>query len=171
VTLVNPLLGRRSPAVTPIRRGGVTGRSGEFGPTRRNADGSPKMHKGLDLLCSEGWPVFAAHAGVITKAGWENASDPRQGYGQRVWVAAGDGSVKTVYAHLSKILVAVGEYVATGRIVGLSGRTGNVAGGVPTHLHFEVHAPEPVDPAPLLVARNTTSDADTTTIEIDLTRG
>lgn len=148
----NPLLGRHAPAITPIRRGGSTGRIGEFGPTRVNADGSPKLHKGIDLLCCEAWPVFAAHSGAVTRAGWENPADPHQGYGQRIWLAAQDGGVKTVYAHLSKILVTTGQAVQAGDLIGLAGRTGNISGDTPTHLHFEVHAPEPQDPAPMLVS-------------------
>lgn len=158
--ILNPLLGRHAPAVTPIRRGGSTGRVGEFGPTRVNADGSLKLHKGIDLLCPEAWPVFAAHAGVVTRAGWEDPDDdpndpkdgPRQGYGLRVWIAAADGSVKSVYAHLSKILVTTGHPVQAGDLIGLAGRTGNISADTPTHLHFEVHAPDPQDPAPMLVA-------------------
>ena len=135
----NPLLGRTVDAVTPIRTGGVTGRIGEFGWTRRDPTGAPKQHKGLDLLAPEAWPVFAAHAGVVERAGWENDDDPNQGYGQRVWLAG--AGIRSVYAHLSKILVAVGASVAEGALIGLVGRTGNIAGskGIPTHLHFEVH--------------------------------
>lgn len=147
--LVNPLLGRAALAVTPIRMGGVTGRVGEFGMTRVESDGRPKMHRGLDLLCPVSWPVFAAHAGVVDRAGWESEANPAQGFGLRVWLT-GDG-VRTCYAHLSKILVERGAHVAAGDLVGLTGRTGNITEGIPTHLHFEVWAPDAVDPAPLLI--------------------
>lgn len=149
--LLNPLLGRSAPAVTPIRRGGVTGRVGEFGLTRVSSSGQPKMHKGIDLLCPESWPVFAAHAGTVERAGYENPAKPSQGYGLRIWVRSADGAVATVYAHLSKLLVSPFDTVEAGQLIGLTGRSGNVGDGTPTHLHFEVHAPDPVDPARVLV--------------------
>jgi murein DD-endopeptidase MepM/ murein hydrolase activator NlpD len=119
--------------------------------TRVAPDGSPKMHKGVDLLCIEKWPVFAAHDGKVARAGWENEDNLKQGYGMRVWIVSLGGEMKTVYAHLSMILVPLGAIVQAGDLIGLTGRTGNITADVPTHLHFEVHVPDAVDPAPMLV--------------------
>jgi murein DD-endopeptidase MepM/ murein hydrolase activator NlpD len=104
------------------------------------------MHKGIDLICVKGRHVYAAHAGFVTKAGWENEDDPKQGYGLRIAIAALDGSIVTVYAHLERITCGVGQPVGAGEVIGHAGRTGNVGRGTPTHLHFEVRAPGPVDP-------------------------
>jgi murein DD-endopeptidase MepM/ murein hydrolase activator NlpD len=151
----NPLLGRIAPSLTPIRTGGETGLVGSFGPTRRNSDGSVKQHKGLDLLCHVGWFVFACHDGTVSVAGWENDNDMNQGYGRRVKIESGGGKLRTVYAHLSEIVVKVGRRVTAGDVIGKAGRTGNVGDrlAIPTHLHFETHIGNgndewtPVDPA------------------------
>jgi murein DD-endopeptidase MepM/ murein hydrolase activator NlpD len=152
--MIHPLLGRtaRSAYELLIRTGGATGRVGFYGLTRTNRDGSPKMHKGLDLLCVERQPIYAAHVGRIDRAGWENPRDQSQGYGQRLWLV--DGDCRTCYAHLDTILVSKpGTHVEAGQLIALAGRTGNLGTGIPTHLHFEVHGlTGPVDPLPLLRA-------------------
>jgi murein DD-endopeptidase MepM/ murein hydrolase activator NlpD len=43
--------------------------------------------------------------------------------------------VRTIYAHLSRALVSLGQRVATGEAVGRVGATGDATG---PHLHFEV---------------------------------
>ena len=67
--------------------------------------------------------------GVVTFAGW------RGGYGNCVVVDHGDG-METLYAHLYRIGVEVGQELKAGDQVGNIGSTGNSTG---PHLHFEVH--------------------------------
>jgi murein DD-endopeptidase MepM/ murein hydrolase activator NlpD len=87
-------------------------------------------HLGIDLAAGEGSPVYAADAGVVTRAasGWNG------GYGNVVMIDHGNGFV-TLYAHLSAINVAACQGVYTGTVIGASGNTGNSFGA---HLHFEV---------------------------------
>lgn len=149
--MIHPLLGRASPhGGTPIRKGGATGKVGSFGLTRIGPDGKPKEHKGIDLLAVPGWPVFATHSGHVIKAGWENPDDPAQGYGLRVTLAL-PGTIETRYAHLSELFVVEGGSIMEGTVLGLVGRTGNISIETPTHLHFEVRQPAPVDPLLLMV--------------------
>lgn len=85
-------------------------------------------HNGIDFGVIVGTPIKATMDGKVTYAGWNN-----QGYGNLVIVE--NGAYKTYYAHLSSIPVSVGEAVAAGTTIGLSGNTGNSTG---PHLHYEV---------------------------------
>ena len=87
-------------------------------------------HKGIDIANKSGGAILAADSGRVVMAGWlDNA-----GYGNRVMVDHGNG-YKTLYAHLSKIGVKVGQSVKRGDVLGTMGSTGRSTG---THLHFEV---------------------------------
>ena len=86
------------------------------------------MHEGIDIWASEGTAIHAAGGGTVIWAG------DRHGYGNAVFIDHGKGVV-TVYAHQSKVGVAVGQHVGTGDTIGYVGHTGLAAG---PHLHFEV---------------------------------
>jgi len=87
-------------------------------------------HKGIDIANKSGGSILAADSGKVVVAGWlDNA-----GYGNRVMVDHGNG-YQTLYAHLSKISVRVGQSVKRGDMLGLMGSTGRSTG---THLHFEI---------------------------------
>ncbi|QHC26140.1 M23 family metallopeptidase [Streptomyces sp. GS7] len=90
-------------------------------------------HSGQDFVVPTGTAVHAVHKGTIVKAGpWGGGDGPA--YGNAIVIKHADG-MYTQYAHLSKIEVHVGQQVATGQQIGLSGSTGNSTG---PHLHFEV---------------------------------
>ncbi|MCL4417905.1 MAG: M23 family metallopeptidase [Actinobacteria bacterium] len=86
------------------------------------------MHAGIDLVAPNGALVKAADGGQIIKAGYDG------GYGYSVVIYHG-GGFATWYAHLSRILVVVGQNVSRGEVIGLVGATGRATG---PHLHFEV---------------------------------
>ena len=102
------------------------------GPISAGFNGYPG-HGGIDFAVPEGTPVHAARDGVVKIAG---ANHPWMGWqgGNAVLIQHPDG-VHTGYAHLSRIIVAVGQQVSQGQIIGYSGRTGLVTG---PHLHFEM---------------------------------
>jgi murein DD-endopeptidase MepM/ murein hydrolase activator NlpD len=90
---------------------------------------SPRGHAGLDIAAPWGAPVLAAGAGrvlVSTRAGGP--------YGYQIIIDHGSG-LRTVYGHLSELLVESGEPVARGELIGRVGSTGFSTG---PHLHFEV---------------------------------
>lgn len=81
--------------------------------------------------CSE--PVFAAASGLIQKTGYQQIP------GNYIRILHPNGIV-TFYGHLSKILVAPGEKVSQGQIIGYTGYSGLTlpAGPAGCHLHFGV---------------------------------
>ncbi|HSC49608.1 MAG TPA: peptidoglycan-binding protein [Gaiellaceae bacterium] len=116
---------RRPPARCPVALAWpVAAPVGDgFGP-RGN-----RFHAGLDLPAPVGTDVGAAAVGRVTFAGRLAG-----GWGKLV-VVADAGGIRTMYAHLSRVSVRVGELVAAGTILGAVGATGDATG---PHLHFEV---------------------------------
>jgi murein DD-endopeptidase MepM/ murein hydrolase activator NlpD len=86
-------------------------------------------HLAIDIATGLGAPVWAADAGVVTVAGWNNG-----GYGNVVMIDHGNGYL-TVYGHLSQVNVVTCQGVSAGTVIGSAGSTGNSTGA---HLHFEV---------------------------------
>ncbi|MEI4487270.1 M23 family metallopeptidase [Frigidibacter sp. MR17.14] len=87
-----------------------------------------RLHAGVDLAGAYGSPIYATADGTVTRAGWMN------GYGNMVEIKH-DFGFETVYGHMSKIRVSVGDRVSRGEQVGDMGSTGRSTG---THLHYEV---------------------------------
>ncbi len=92
--------------------------------------GGYRGHKGMDLTMSSayGKAVYASAGGTVISAGWHG------GYGKCVKIRHSNGYV-TLYAHMSSILVSVGDTVVQGQQIGRIGSTGNSTG---PHLHFEI---------------------------------
>jgi murein DD-endopeptidase MepM/ murein hydrolase activator NlpD len=85
-------------------------------------------HPGIDIGVPSGTPIRAAGTGVVAIAGWVS------GYGNYTCINHG-GGISTCYGHQSRLEVSVGQRVAQGQVIGLSGCTGLCFG---PHLHFEV---------------------------------
>ena len=108
-----------------------------FGYRMHPIFGDRRLHAGIDLRAATGTPVYASGAGVVVWAGH------RGGYGNTVVISHG-GSLATLYAHNSSLLVSVGDTVSRGQPIARAGSTGNSTG---PHLHFEVRVGgTPVDP-------------------------
>ena len=105
---------------------------------RRSYNGGPlTFHSGVDLAIAAGTPVRAAAAGRVVLA------RALAVHGNTIVLDHGLG-VYSLYAHLSTFRVHVGDVVAAGRVLGLSGSTGLSTG---PHLHWELHVSGPaVDP-------------------------
>lgn len=98
---------------------------------------TPRMHTGIDYGSSSGTAIRAAANGKVIYAGRYG------GYGNATIVDHG-GSLATLYAHQSSILVDEGQRVTKGQVIGRVGSTGFSTG---PHLHFEVRVSgSPVDP-------------------------
>ncbi|OEF99663.1 hypothetical protein BHF71_07835 [Vulcanibacillus modesticaldus] len=86
------------------------------------------FHYALDIAGVRDYTIKAADNGKVIFAGW------RGGYGKAIIIDHGNG-IKTLYAHLNSINVAVGDKIAKGQKIAIMGSTGRSTG---THLHFEV---------------------------------
>ena len=86
-------------------------------------------HKGVDI----GGVGYTTQV-LASKAGTVIVSQNSRAYGNYVVVSHGSGNT-TLYAHLSKRQVSVGQYVQQGQVLGITGSTGNSTG---PHLHFEI---------------------------------
>lgn len=85
-------------------------------------------HDALDIAGTNSKTIRAADNGTVIFAGWKGS------YGNMVMIDHKNGMV-TIYAHLSKIGVNIGDKIAKGQTLGIMGSTGRSTG---THLHFEV---------------------------------
>jgi murein DD-endopeptidase MepM/ murein hydrolase activator NlpD len=88
-----------------------------------------ETHKGLDIKGPYGAEVKAMAKGTVEFAG------PRGGFGNCIILKHGNG-FETLYGHLSKIVVHVGQQIEIGDQIGNIGSTGRSTG---PHLHYEVH--------------------------------
>ena len=94
----------------------------------RTMGGRAENHSGLDLAAPSGTPIYATGPGTVTKSGWGT------GYGQYVEIDHGNGYI-TRYAHASRLIASVGDYVKAGEHIANVGCTGRCTG---PHLHYEV---------------------------------
>jgi murein DD-endopeptidase MepM/ murein hydrolase activator NlpD len=110
--------------------------------TRRMFNGElASIHRGTDFHAPSGTPVCAANDGRVIIA------QPMFYEGNLVVIDHGQ-QFTTLYMHLSKIEVKVGDRVRKGQRLGLSGATGRVTG---PHLHLSARwQGEWVDPVLLL---------------------
>ena len=108
-----------------------------FGSRTPPKQGASSDHKGIDIGASMGAQVIAAAAGKVTAVSYNSAR------GYFIVVEHGSGYV-TLYQHLSRQDVKVGDLVKAGQQIGAVGETGI---STAPHLHFEVHVNgTPVDP-------------------------
>ncbi len=116
--------------------------SGVFGSQRiyRGEPGAP--HSGVDVAGTTGTPVVAPASGVVVLA----AASPFTLEGNLLMIDHGMG-LNSVFLHLSRIDVNVGDVVRQGQLIGAIGMTGRATG---PHLHWGMKwNDERIDPAPL----------------------
>ena len=87
------------------------------------------FHSGIDIANIKGTPIHSTADGTVILAGW------KIGYGNVV-VIEHSNYYRTVYAHLSKILVKKAESILKGQEIARMGSTGR---STDNHLHYEVH--------------------------------
>ena len=114
-----------------------------FGTRRDPVTGGRRAHNGIDLAGPRGTPIVSTAEGVVVFAGRQS------GYGNMIKIRHEFG-YETMYAHLNKIHVKVGEHIARGDHIGDMGNTGRSTG---VHLHYEVRqGGKPVNPMTFIKA-------------------
>lgn len=103
--------------------------SSPFGNRKSPTAGASSNHKGVDMACPSGTPIYATRAGTVTVASYQAG-----GAGYYVSINHGDGFA-SIYMHMTRYVVSKGQSVAQGELIGYVGSTGISTG---PHLHFGV---------------------------------
>ena len=112
--------------------------SSPYGYRNHPISGKYKFHKGVDIAGGgiKGKPIVAAADGVVSIATYNSG-----GYGYYVMINHGTGddgkTYSSLYAHMTRYIVSVGQKVKKGQTIGYVGTTGASTG---YHLHFEIRA-------------------------------
>jgi murein DD-endopeptidase MepM/ murein hydrolase activator NlpD len=112
------------PSRWPVR-GAV---NSEFGARPSPWTGTEEFHSGLDIAADRGSDVHAPAPGTVVFAG-------EQGEFGLCLILEHGHDIRTIYGHLSKLLVALGQQVVRGQLIALTGNTGKSSG---PHLHYEI---------------------------------
>lgn len=102
--------------------------SSSYGIRNVKEFGTREFHNAWDIPGPYGSDILASDGGVVSQVAYSS------GYGRHVIIDHENG-YETVYAHLSKAVVNVGDRVGQGDVIGKMGSTGRVTG---VHVHFEI---------------------------------
>tara|TARA_B100000963_G_scaffold358780_1_gene384281 strand:+ start:494 stop:1294 length:801 start_codon:yes stop_codon:yes gene_type:complete len=104
--------------------------SGVYG-SQRILNGKPRWpHYGIDIAAKKGTKIKASGSGIVTMA-----ENDLYYTGGTIIIDHGHG-ISTIYSHLEKVLVNVGDKINQGNIIGTVGSTGRSTG---PHLDFRVN--------------------------------
>jgi murein DD-endopeptidase MepM/ murein hydrolase activator NlpD len=102
--------------------------SSGFGMRKHPCYKRQKFHTGIDIPQAKGTPVYATGNGIVIGRGYDVE------YGNYIEIQHA-GNFRSFYAHLSWILVNVGDKVSITQQIACVGSTGVVTG---SHLHYEI---------------------------------
>ncbi len=100
----------------------------KYGPRIHPITKKNSTHHGVDIAAPMNTPILAANSGKVITATYSSV------YGNYVVIDHGAGT-STLYAHMTKYKVKVGDTVTVGDTIGYVGSTGWSTGA---HLHFEI---------------------------------
>lgn len=127
-----------TPAIQPVANKDLKRVASGFGSRIDPVYKTIKFHAGLDFAAPQGTPIYATADGRVTTAG-----NTGNGYGNHVEINHGFG-YETLYGHMFRVKVRVGQVIKRGEVIGWVGSTGKSTG---PHLHYEVHkGGRPLDP-------------------------
>jgi murein DD-endopeptidase MepM/ murein hydrolase activator NlpD len=119
-----------TPAIQPVSNKELTRVASGFGSRIDPVYKTVKFHAGLDFAAPQGTPIYATADGRVTTAG-----NKGNGFGNHVEINHGYG-YETLYGHMVRVKVRVGQLVKRGEVIGWVGSTGKSTG---PHVHYEVH--------------------------------
>lgn len=127
-----------TPSVWPVRGWLSSG----FGKRISPFTGRLAMHKGIDIATRRDTEITSPANGVVTYKGYDS------GLGRVVKINHGYG-IQTIYGHMAKDNVRIGQKVKRGDVIGFVGNTGMSTG---PHLHYEVYVNGlPVNPIQYII--------------------
>lgn len=119
-----------TPAIQPVSNKNLDRIASGFGYRIDPIYKTVKLHAGLDFTATTGTPIYATAKGTVKVAGYHVG-----GYGNHVVINHGYG-YETLYGHMARIKVRVGQQIKRGEVIGYVGSTGKSTG---PHCHYEVH--------------------------------
>jgi len=116
------------PAIQPVSNKDLKRTASGYGMRIDPIYHIPMFHSGMDFTAAVGTEIYATGDGTVVFA------SRRQGYGNCVIIKHGY-DYETLYGHIDKIKVRVGQSVKRGEVIATVGNTGKSTG---PHLHYEV---------------------------------
>ncbi len=117
------------PAIQPVSNKNLMRIASGFGYRMDPIYKIMQFHSGLDFTAAIGTPIYATGDGTVALATYDNS-----GYGMHVVINHGYG-YQTLYGHMSRMKVNIGQTVKRGDVIGYVGSTGKSTG---PHCHYEV---------------------------------
>jgi len=103
-------------------------------------------HYGVDIRVKTGNPVYAVFDGIVRITGYD-----RRGFGHFILIRHKNG-LETLYGHLSKRYVKLGQELKAGDVIGKGGNSGR---STAPHLHFEIrYSGNAIDPNEIFDFKN-----------------
>ncbi len=121
------------PAIQPVKNENLKRIASGYGWRSDPFTKVRKFHYGMDFSAPRGTPVYATGDGRV-----ERADNRSTGYGNHIRIDHGYGYT-SLYAHLYKYNVRVGQKVQRGDVIGFVGSTGRSEA---PHLHYEIFKDE-----------------------------
>jgi len=117
------------PAIIPISNKDLTRTASGFGLRVHPIYKIIKFHAGMDFTAPSGTDIYATGNGTVAAV-----LSSMRGLGNHIIIDHGFG-LKSIYAHLDRFNVRVGQKVERGDVIGFVGSTGM---SVAPHLHYEI---------------------------------
>lgn len=117
------------PTISPIKAKDFIRVSSPYGWRLHPTEKETLFHEGIDIAAKPGTPIYSTAHGVVIEV-----RKSKYGYGNRIIIEHEFG-FKTLYAHLNKFYVRMGQEIKKNQKIGTVGNTGRSTG---PHLHYEV---------------------------------